>query len=97
MGFSVRTGKKQFSVARLNFRERQDGSPSVHLMMLPNPDAERVIGSIRRECLNHLIVINKDLLRRILRDYFRYYHCPRTHLSLCKDAPEPRAKQPPEC
>jgi putative transposase len=54
---------------------------------------ERVIGSIRRECLNHLIVINDRHLRRILRSYFRYYHRSRTHLSLDKDAPEPRPVQ----
>ena len=45
-----------------------------------NPYAERVIGSIRRECLNHLIVLNDSHLRRILKSYFRYYnrasYCP---------------------
>jgi hypothetical protein len=40
----------------------------------------------RRECLNHLIVFNDNHLRRILKSYFRYYHEPRTHLSLDKDA-----------
>jgi len=48
---------------------------------------ERVIGSVRRDCLNHVIVINDNHLRRILKDYFRYYHESRTHLSLDKDAP----------
>jgi hypothetical protein len=43
---------------------------------------ERVIGSIRRECLNHVIVFNDNHLRRLLKDYFRYYHESRTHLSL---------------
>jgi hypothetical protein len=47
---------------------------------------ERLIGSIRRECLNHVIVINDNHLRRLLKDYFRYYHESRTHLSLNKDA-----------
>jgi hypothetical protein len=50
--------------------------------------AERVIGSIRRECLNHVIVINERHLRRILKSYFGYYHRSRTHLALDKDAPE---------
>ena len=50
--------------------------------------AERMIGSIRRECLNHVIVINQRHLRRILKSYFGYYHRWRTHLSLDKDAPE---------
>jgi putative transposase len=55
--------------------------------------AERIIGSIRRECLNHVIVINQWHLRRILKSYFSYYHRSRTHLSLDKDAPECRPVQ----
>jgi len=51
------------------------------------------IGSIRRECLNHVIVINDNHLRRLLKEYFRYYHESRTHLSLDKDAPHSRAVQ----
>src|SRR5262245_23120151 len=58
---------------------------------------ERLIGSIRRECLDHVIVLGENHLLRIMRSYIAYYHVSRTHLSLCKDAPEPRAKQPPEC
>ena len=54
---------------------------------------ERVIGSIRRECLNHMIVLNDNHLRRLLRNYFRYYHESRTHLSLNKDALQCRAIQ----
>jgi putative transposase len=57
---------------------------------------ERLIGSIRRECLDHVIVLGESHLRHILKSYFEYYHKSRTHLSLAKDAPEPRAKQPPE-
>ena len=57
---------------------------------------ERVIGSIRRECLDHLIVFNEVSLRRTLRSYFEYYHKSRTHLSLAKDSPEPRPIQPVE-
>ena len=59
-----------------------------------NPHAERVIGSIRRECLNHVIVLSDRHLRRILKSYFRYYHESRTHLSLDKDAPKSRPIQP---
>jgi putative transposase len=55
---------------------------------------ERVIGSIRRECLDHLIVFHETSLRRILGSYFDYYHRSRTHLSLSKDSPEPRSIQP---
>jgi len=57
---------------------------------------ERVIGSIRRECLDHVIVFNENSLRRMLNSYFDYYHRSRTNLSLGKDPPEPRAIQPPE-
>ena len=54
---------------------------------------ERIIGSIRRDCLDHVIVFNQSSLRRILRSYLDYYHESRTHLSLDKDAPVPRAVQ----
>jgi transposase InsO family protein len=57
---------------------------------------ERVIGSIRRECLDHVIIVNEASLRRILNLYLDYYHASRTHLSLEKDSPEPRPVQPPE-
>ena len=55
---------------------------------------ERVIGSIRRECLDHVLVFDESSLRRILRSYLDYYHRSRTHLSLGKDSPEPRSIQP---
>jgi putative transposase len=58
--------------------------------------AERVIGSIRRECLNHVIVMNERHLRRILKSYMGYYNRSRTHLSLDKDAPESRPAQDPQ-
>ena len=62
-----------------------------------NPYVERVIGSLRRECLDHIIVWNERSLRRDLQQYLAYYHEWRTHLSLDKDAPFPRAVQPPTC
>ncbi len=61
-----------------------------------NPFVERVIGSIRRDCLDHVIVFNERHLRRILREYFSYYHTCRTHLSLYKDSPDTRAVVLPE-
>ena len=61
-----------------------------------NPYCERIIGSIRRDCLDHVIIFNEAHLRRILESYFDYYHRCRTHLSLDKDCPEPRATDPPE-
>ena len=60
-----------------------------------NAYAERVIGSIRRECLDHVIVMNEVGLSRILTRYLAYYHRARTHLSLAKDSPEPRTIAPP--
>ncbi|MEO5376082.1 MAG: transposase, partial [Alphaproteobacteria bacterium] len=60
-----------------------------------NPFVERVIGSIRRDCLDHVIVLNEAHLRRTLQPYSRYYHETRTHLSLEKDTPEPRPIQSP--
>ena len=61
-----------------------------------NPYAERVIGSIRRESLNHVIVLNEQHLCRVLQSYMDYYHHWRTHRSLEMDAPEPRMVQPPD-
>jgi putative transposase len=56
-----------------------------------NAFAERLIGSIRRECLDHVVVLSQQHLREMLRNYLAYYHQSRTHLALEKDAPEPRA------
>jgi putative transposase len=56
-----------------------------------NAFAERLIGSIRRECLDHVVVLNQRHLRKMLGNYLAYYHRSRTHLALEKDAPEPRA------
>ena len=58
-----------------------------------NGHAERLIGSIRRECLDHVIVFGEQHLRRVLRSYQQYYNGKRTHLSLAEDAPLPRAIQ----
>ena len=60
-----------------------------------NPYVERMNGSIRRECLAHVIVINEAHLRRILTSYFTYYHEARPHLSLEYNAPVPRRVERP--
>jgi hypothetical protein len=60
------------------------------------PLAERLIGSIRRECLDHVLVLSERHLRRILTRYFGYYRRTRTHLSLDKDAPDARPVEVPE-
>ena len=59
-----------------------------------SPYVERLIGSIRRECLNDVIVFNERHLRRVLQSYVDYYHRWRPHRSLDMDAPEPRPVQP---
>ena len=59
-----------------------------------NAFAQRLIGSTRRECLDHVVVLNPRHLRGLLKSYFGYYHCSRTHLALAKDAPDRRAVMP---
>ena len=61
-----------------------------------SPYVERLIGSIRRECLDHVIVLNEAHLMRILKDYFAYYHESRPHLSLDRNAPTTRTIEGPE-
>jgi len=61
-----------------------------------SPYVERLIGSLRRDRLNHVIILNEQHLRRVLRHYFDYYHQSRCHLSLDGNAPEPRVVQGPE-
>ena len=59
-----------------------------------NPFVERLIRSIRNDCLHHVIVLNATHLKRILSSYFRYYHKDRTHYRLGKDTPLERSIQP---
>ena len=77
------------------FRHRMKGLGIEEVLTAPqspwqNPFAERLIGSIRRECLNHVLVLGERHLRHILTRYFAYYHQARTHLALDKDAPDLR-------
>ena len=60
-----------------------------------NAYAERVIGSVRRECLDHVIIFGERHLRDVLSTFFQYYNNTRTHLSLDKDCPESRPIHPP--
>jgi putative transposase len=83
------------------FQQRVKGMGVGEVLTTPqspwqNPFAERLIGSIRRECLNHVLVLGERHLRRTLARYFVYYHGARTHLSLEKDAPHGRAIERPE-
>ena len=83
------------------FQDRVSGMDIEEILTAPqspwqSPYVERLIGSIRRDCLDHVIVLGEQHLGRILTSYLAYYHRSRTHLSLDKDAPEPRAVQPPK-
>ena len=64
--------------------------PTARTSPWQNPYVERIIGSIRRECLNHVIIFDERHLRGVLSSYFCYYHKTRTHLLLDKDCPESR-------
>jgi putative transposase len=80
------------------FRERVKAMNIAEVITAPqspwqNPFVERLLGTVRRDCLNHVIILGEAHLRRTLMRYFRYYHKFRTHLSLEKDAPMPRAIQ----
>jgi len=84
-----------------SFRRRVKGLGIDEVLTTPhspwqNPFVERLIGSVRRECLDHVLVLSERHLRRILTQYFAYYHGARTHLSLEKDAPDMRPIQRPE-
>jgi len=61
-----------------------------------NPFVERLIGTLRRDCIDHVIVLNENHLRRLLQQYLAYYDDCRTHLSLARDAPTPRPIEPPD-
>jgi putative transposase len=60
-----------------------------------NPFCERLIGTLRRELLGHVIVLNERHLRRLLSSYLDYYHRSRCHQALGGDAPDGRAVEPP--
>jgi len=82
------------------FQNRVEGMGIEQVVTAPrspfqNPFAERVIGSIRRECLDHLMIINESHLRHTLSGYFDYYHEDRPHQSLDHNSPHPREIEPP--
>jgi len=89
---AVYGGRFQQRVAQLGLEEVLTAPQSPW----QNPYAERLIGSIRRECLDHVIVFSESHLRRLLANYFQYYHRWRTHLSLDMDCPDPRPILSPE-
>jgi putative transposase len=83
-----------------SFRQRMKGMRIQEVLTAArspwqNTFAERLIGSIRRDCLDHVIILGERHLRHVLTNYFTYYHRTRTHLSLTKDAPDVRPVEPP--
>src|SRR5947207_15638020 len=80
---------------RLHTAPSSDGHPGPADRRSPwqNGYAERLIGSIRRDCLDHVIVFGEQHLRHLLKSYQKYYNEARTHLSVNKDAPVARAVQ----
>ncbi len=82
------------------FRNRVEAMGITEVLTAPrspwqNAYVERAIGSIHRECLDHVVIFNERHLRRVLSSYVNYYHGTRTHLSMDKDCPKPRPIQPP--
>jgi hypothetical protein len=82
------------------FKERVKGMGIEEVLIAPrspwqNPYCERIIGSIRRDCLDHVIVLNEAHLHRILTGYFKYYHNSRPHLSPDRNSPVRRRVEPP--
>ena len=70
------------------------GTPTAPRSPWQNPFCERVIGTLRRECLDHIIILNEKHLHNVLHEYiFEYYNVSRTHMSLEKDSPEYRPIQ----
>ncbi len=84
-----------------HFRERIQGMNIEEVLSAPASPwqrayVERLIGCIRRDCLDHVIILGERHLRTILRNYRKYFHSSRTDLALAEDTPEARAVQPPE-
>jgi putative transposase len=89
------------AIYRSAFQQRVHGMGIEQVLSAPrspwqNPFVERLIGTLRRDCLDHVIVLNDRHLRRIVARYVDYYHDWRTHLSLSMDAPNPRAVHRPD-
>ena len=83
-----------------DFRRRLRSLGTTEVLIAPhapwqNPYIERLLGSVRRECLDHVIILGEAHLRRILAAYLRYYHESRPHLALARNAPAPREVEPP--
>ena len=95
------TFRDRDSIYGLEFQRVAQGLGLEELRIAPrspwqSPYVERLIGSVRRECLDHVIVLNRAHLYHVLKNYFAYYHHWRTDLGLDKDAPQARRVQLPQ-
>ncbi|MBC8403423.1 MAG: transposase [Candidatus Marinimicrobia bacterium] len=96
--FLIRDGDKKFGskfLLRLDHLNI-DGKKTSYRSTWQNGYVERVIGSIKRECLDHVIILNENHLDNIMKSYIEYYHNSRTHLGLNKDSPNHRKVFPKE-
>jgi len=87
------------SICGLQFKRRVKEMGIEEVLIAPkspwqSPYLERLIGSIRRECLDHIIILSEEHLRRVIADYLRYYHDDRCHLALERNAPNKREVEP---
>ena len=89
-GFSIFDRDAKFSADVISTVKQNGTEPVRTAFRSPwqNGVAERWVGSVRRDLLDHVIVLNQRHLRRLLKEYVRYYHEDRTHLGLGKDTPE---------
>ena len=93
--YLVRDRDRSYDQVFLN-RLRSMGSrdrPTAPRSLWQNPSVERLIGTLRRKCLDHVLILGEWHLRRVLKSYSLYYNETRTHLGLDKDTPLPRAAQ----
>jgi hypothetical protein len=94
---AARSGQNLWpGVSASNAKPAYRGGPFSACQPLAAGYVERLIGSIRRDCLDCVIILGERHLRAILKNYLDYYHRSRTPLALGKDAAEPRMVQPPE-
>jgi Integrase core domain len=91
-GYEIRKVTGQLPARELP-GEAWEGKPTAPASPWENGLVERLIGSIRRECVDHIVVLGEMHLRRVLKSYADYYHSVRTHRSLNKDAPVSRPVQ----
>src|SRR3979409_6278 len=83
-----------FALLSVRMADGDSGPPDITTIShRQNPYVERLIGTVRRDCLDHVLIFGERHLRRVLTLYSLYYNETRTHVGLCKNAPRRRAVQ----